>query len=331
MPTDLLLCRDPATVCKYMRYFVLEARSHDGNKYPPGTIRSILSGLNRILRASKAPFSIFDKTNPAFRELQLTLDTLTSNLHREGLGVTKNSAIVISSEHEDLFWEKDVLGFKSPKALQRAVFYSVGLQFVLRGVAEHHDLQVNQIKRVPSDISVYSDDVYYEYQEFISKNNQHRFKDINATNKSVRVYARQSSHRCIIRLLDLYISKLPPDTSAFYLRPLDKIPTAGKLWYCKSRVGVNKLKTFMSEITAESGVTVHYTNHSLRATAVTRMFNKGVPEKLIAEKSGHRSLKALRVYERTSVSQEKSAGTCLQDSDHDFSESGSGAGGQRKS
>ncbi len=46
VPTDLLLCRDPATVCKYMRYFVLEARSHDGNKYPPGTIRSILSGLN---------------------------------------------------------------------------------------------------------------------------------------------------------------------------------------------------------------------------------------------------------------------------------------------
>ncbi len=68
----------------------------------------------------------------------------------------------------------------------------------------------------------------------------------------------------------------------------------------------------MSEITAESGVTVHYTNHSLRATAVTRMFNKGVPEKLIAEKSGHRSLKALRVYERPSVSQEKSPGTCLQ-------------------
>ncbi|MCH9665750.1 MAG: hypothetical protein K0U41_07905 [Gammaproteobacteria bacterium] len=65
------------------------------------------------------------------------------------------------------------------------MFYSVGLQYVLRGVAEHHDLKVNQIKRVLSDISVYSNDVYYE---FIPKNNQHRFKDINGTNKSVRVY-----------------------------------------------------------------------------------------------------------------------------------------------
>ncbi len=149
VPTDLLLCRDlQLAVCKYMRYFVLEARNKDGNKYPPGAIRSILSGLNRILKESKAPFSIFDKSNPAFRELQLTLDTVTSNLHREGLGVSKNSATVISSEHEDLFWDKDIFGFKSPKALQRAVFYSVGLQFVLQGVIEHHDLQVKQIKHI---------------------------------------------------------------------------------------------------------------------------------------------------------------------------------------
>ena len=69
--------------------FVLEARNQDGNK-------SILSGLNRILKESKAPFSIFDKSNPAFRGLQLTLDTVISNLHREGL-------YCHSSEHED-FW-----------------------------------------------------------------------------------------------------------------------------------------------------------------------------------------------------------------------------------
>ena len=68
----------------------------------------------------------------------------------------------------------------------------------------------------------------------------------------------------------------------------------------------------MPDIAAESGLGVHYTNHSLRATAVTRMYNTGVPEKLIAEKSGHKSLKALRVYERTSKIQEKSAGQCIQ-------------------
>ena len=45
------------------------------------------------------------------------------------------------------------------------------------------------------------------------------------------------------------------------------------------------------------------TNHSLRATAATRMFAAGVPEKVDAEFTGHKSLNALHQYERTSVDQ----------------------------
>ena len=150
-------------------------------------------------------------------------------------------------------------------------------------------------------------------QEFISKNNQHRFKDVNASNKSCRVYAQPGSERCVVRLIDLYIAKLPENPPAFYLRPLDKVLSDDKPWYCKSRVGVNKLKTIITEISVEAGLPVHYTNHSLLATAVTRMYNTGVPENLIAEKSGHRSLKALRAYEKTSEDQEKLAGQSIQE------------------
>ena len=80
VPTDLLQCHDTSVVSKYLRYFVLEARTQDCQKYPPSTLRSLLSELNRRV---KGPFSILDKGNPAFRELLLTLDTVTSDLHRE--------------------------------------------------------------------------------------------------------------------------------------------------------------------------------------------------------------------------------------------------------
>ena len=142
-------------MCKYLRYFVLEARSHDGTKYSPATICLILSGLNRILKESKAPFNIFDKLNSCFRELHLTLDCVTSTLHHEGIGVIKNTAAVILFEDEELFWTSEVFGYHSPKALQRAVFYSVGLHFVLRGVQEQHDLDLQQLNRVPCETSVY--------------------------------------------------------------------------------------------------------------------------------------------------------------------------------
>ena len=60
---------------------------------------------------------------------------------------------------------------------------------------------------------------------------------------------------------------------------------------------------------------MRYTNHSLRATAITRMFNNGIPEKVIAEASGHRSIKALRCYEHTSE-QQKQAVTAVINSSH---------------
>ena len=161
-----------------------------------------------------------NKEDPSFRELFLTLDTVTSTLHRQGIGAIKDSASVISYEHETIFWQKKILGYDTPKTLQKAVFFVVGLNFVLRGVEEHHSLQPQQFKRYPTDMSLYSVDTYYEYTEFISKNNMHRFKDINATNKCVRAYGSPGSERCVVRLLDLYLSKLPMNPPGFYLRPL---------------------------------------------------------------------------------------------------------------
>ena len=41
------------------------------------------------------------------------------------------------------------------------------------------------------------------------------------------------------------------------------------------------------------------------------MFKADIPEKIIAEKSGHKSLKALRMYEHTSSLQEQATGVAV--------------------
>ena len=41
------------------------------------------------------------------------------------------------------------------------------------------------------------------------------------------------------------------------------------------------------------------------------MYEGGVPENIISEKSGHRSIKGLRAHEKTSITQEKAAGATL--------------------
>ena len=304
VPSDLLRSHDPDLVCKYLCFYMMETRREDGGMYPPSTLRSLISGVNRILQANKAPFSVLDRSNPHFRELLNTLDSLSSNLHRDGVGVTKDSAPVISFDHEDLFWKKGLLGFSSPKVLQHTVFFYVGLNFVLRGSQEQYDLVVEQLKRVPPDFGIYDDSVYYQYTEFISKNNQHRFKDINSTNKEVRSYAQPGRNCCLVKLLDTYLKYHPTDSSIFYLRPLASFKD-GKKSFSKQRVGINTLRQIVPEICKKSECGAMYTNHSLRATSITRMFNNGIPEKVIAETSGHKSVKALRCYEHTSSEQQK--------------------------
>ena len=126
VPEGLLQCHDAAVVCKWMCLFVLEARRADSKPYPPSTLRNILSGLNRILQSNKAPFSILNKKDPLFQDLMKTLDTVSSDLHRQGVGATKNSAPVITIEHENMFWAKQLLGYHSPKVLQHTVFFMLG-------------------------------------------------------------------------------------------------------------------------------------------------------------------------------------------------------------
>ena len=85
-------------------------------------LRSLLSGLNRMLQTNKAPFSVLDKHDIRFRELFNTLGLVSSSLHREGIGADKKSTPIIEVEHENLFWEKKLLGYSTPRTLQRAVF-----------------------------------------------------------------------------------------------------------------------------------------------------------------------------------------------------------------
>ena len=73
----------------------------------------------------------------------------------------------------------------------------------------------------------------------------------------------------------------------FYLRPAAKgpaDPTAS--WYERAPVGKEKLRTFVATMYQEAGI-ARKTNHSLRATGATAMFNANVPEKVIRDVTGH--------------------------------------------
>ena len=74
-------------------------------------------------------------------------------------------------------------------------------------------------------------------------------------------------------------------------------------WYTLTPVGRNRLNFMMKDMCKEAEFDITFTNHSLKAYGATKMFQAKVPEKLIQQRTGHKSLEALRCYEHTSLPQ----------------------------
>ena len=86
-----------------------------------------------------------------------------------------------------------------------------------------------------------------------------------------------------------------PD-GAFYLKPLAK--PREDIWYTCTPVGHNLLSKTIPRLFKEAGVEGNYTNHSLRATSATRLFDAGIDEQLIMSRAGHSSTSGVRSYKR---------------------------------
>ena len=94
----------------------------------------------------------------------------------------------------------------------------------------------------------------------------------------------------------------------FYLRPFAN--PKPNCWYTCQPIGKNTLANVLSEIAKKAGIDGRVTNHSLRATATSRLYNENFDEQLICEVTGHRS-NAVRSYKRTSEDQLKSVSNVL--------------------
>ena len=92
----------------------------------------------------------------------------------------------------------------------------------------------------------------------------------------------------------------------------DKIALLHKLkqLYENSPVGRNTLGNTVKDMCREAGIE-RKNNHSLRATGATATFQANVPDKIIQKTTGHRSIEALRSYERISTQQHQAVSRVL--------------------
>lgn len=78
--------------------------------------------------------------------------------------------------------------------------------------------------------------------------------------------------------------------------PKRTVKSEDKVWYDNKPLGVNKIEGMMKEISKLASLSRIYTNHSVRATAITLWSNAQVPSRHIMAISGHRCEASLRNY-----------------------------------
>ena len=74
------------------------------------------------------------------------------------------------------------------------------------------------------------------------------------------------------------------------MQPLQKFEAISTVWYSKQAMGHNSLQKIVPDLFKTAGINGHFTNHSLRATAATSLYEQGMDEQLIMERTGHRSV-----------------------------------------
>ena len=183
------------------------------------------------------------------------------------------------------------------------MLYTNGLYFALRGGKEHRNL-----RQKPSQIHLIEkpgERPYLMYVEDVSKNHPSGLKGRKIKPKIVDHHANtERPERCFIRLYKLYNSWCPADCPdhAYYLKPLQE-PRNG-CWYSNQPVDHNKLDITIIRMCKDVGILGYHTNHSLRASAATRLHQSGcVEEQEIMERTGHRSSGAVRSYKSSSNEQ----------------------------
>ncbi|CAG2192281.1 unnamed protein product [Mytilus edulis] len=115
-----------------LREFYAEVRSTDGNFYSKSTFVGIRASINRHLRAPpfNKTYALMDKSS--FSKSNQMFSAMLKKLQREGLDKAKHHPFITEGELQTLR-ESDILSIKTPKGLQRKVWFDMMINLGRRG------------------------------------------------------------------------------------------------------------------------------------------------------------------------------------------------------
>ena len=180
---------------------------------------------------------------------------------------------------------KAVFSLSSPLSLLQNVWFHIGCEGQRALTSKSFNFAVDAAGRKFATMA----------HDEASKNHRGGVNDKPSDEKEARIYETEDQNDGY-KALKLYLEKINPNCSAFFQYPKANFSPEDDVWFEQRPLGVNTLANMMKNISKAASISRIYTNHSIRATAITLRSNAGIPNRHTMSISGHRNEPSLAHY-----------------------------------
>ena len=222
------------------------------------TLKCLTYTMQRWLCELDIPVKI--ATDPEFKHYRQTLDEKMELFIRSGKEQPINSAEPIFPNQENELWERNLLGYKSPKQLLNTVYFLLCKHFGIRSRDEHRSLRaINHNSQLKFITAKGVENLQYRPDNLAGR------QQSNSTSSTYTMFGNPSlKHRNPVWIMKVYCERVPPKAEHFYCRPVNCVNHLGE-WFLHQPVGVNALCTIIPSLARDCGWPnpEQYRSHSL--------------------------------------------------------------------
>ena len=125
---------------KLLETFYAEVKNKNGDDCEPDSLKVMIAALDRHLNDEGYKFSII--RDREFHSSKQVLEGKARQLRQSGMGKRPNKARSLTEEEEEVLWEAEKFGSKTPEALTSSMWWLLTQFFGLRGRQEHHAMKM---------------------------------------------------------------------------------------------------------------------------------------------------------------------------------------------
>ena len=205
---------------------------------------------------------------------------------------------IIKDDLEKLYSSFDL---STQKGLQQKFLFDIMFHLVRRG-RENLRQQTKSTFAFATD----SQQRKYVYQAVDELDKNHRENDDPRDSATDGRMHERPGPLCPVKSFENYLSKLHPQQQSLWRRPKETAMENTESWYIATLHSAKILcETLMKTILREANLSQIYTNHSVRATAVTVLDHSNVEARHIIRVSWHKSESSIRSYARRLLENKK--------------------------